>query len=73
MKGLVEQMGGEIGIISEPGHGATFWFTLNLSPCSNAIKLRDFNVLQGKSIALCDSSELHGQVLSSLFLSWGLK
>jgi len=72
VKGLVEQMGGEIGIVSEPGHGATFWFTLNLSPCSNAIKLRDFSVLKGKSLTLYDTSELHYQALNSLFLSWGL-
>jgi CheY-like chemotaxis protein/nitrogen-specific signal transduction histidine kinase len=29
-KQLVEMMGGEIGMASEPGRGATFWFTLPL-------------------------------------------
>ncbi|HEX5311115.1 hybrid sensor histidine kinase/response regulator [Aquabacterium sp.] len=29
-KQLVELMGGEINVDSEPGHGSTFWFTLNL-------------------------------------------
>ncbi|MDB6175288.1 MAG: rpfC [Chthoniobacteraceae bacterium] len=29
-KQLVESMGGEIGVQSEPGHGATFWFSLPL-------------------------------------------
>jgi two-component system sensor histidine kinase BarA len=73
VKRLIEQMGGEIGIVSGPGQGATFWLTLNLPTSTNTIKLRDFSVISGKSIALYDRSELQTQALKSLLLSWGLK
>jgi signal transduction histidine kinase/DNA-binding response OmpR family regulator len=35
-KQLVELMGGSIGLLSEPGLGSTFWFTVNLPPGSGA-------------------------------------
>ena len=73
VKGLIEQMGGEIGIVSEPGRGATFWFSLKLPISSNAIKLRDFSQLKGKTLALYDRSEIHSQAIISLLLSWGIE
>ena len=31
-RGLVQAHGGRIGVTSEPGNGATFWFTVPIAP-----------------------------------------
>lgn len=72
-KQLVEQMGGEIGLDSEPNAGTTFWFTLQLanSPLEMPAD-HDHRLLTGRNVLLVSQNALTLTTLAELLSSWAM-
>jgi CheY-like chemotaxis protein/HPt (histidine-containing phosphotransfer) domain-containing protein len=60
---LVDLMGGEIGVASEPGQGSRFWFRAPL-PAHGAQAPVEFSALHGVRILLVESRSLTREVLT---------
>ena len=73
-KQLVELMGGKIGLISSPGRGSTFWFTLPLLLDTKSLEdsLPQLN-LEGVRVLIVDDNEVNCRVLTEQISSWGMK
>ena len=69
-KRLVELMGGEIGVESEPGQGSTFWFTLRLvrSRDEPANHSEDLN---GVRVLIVDDNATNRLILERYLANWG--
>jgi len=52
---LVERMGGEIGVYSKPGKGATFWFWVRIQTTDRAPSAQEVTDLKGMPILLIDT------------------
>ncbi|MCE9678076.1 two-component sensor histidine kinase BarA [Shewanella sp. AS1] len=73
-KRLINQMGGQIGCISSPNKGSTFWFTLPLKisdyPISQTLEIA---TLKDRSILLFETLPLSRAVHERLFKHWGMQ
>ena len=70
-KKLVEKMGGEIGLTSEPGSGSTFWFTIRCDKSDDAwTALRHNDELAGRRLLVYEPHATTRLAVGHLLSSW---
>ena len=71
-KNLVQLMGGLIGVESEPGKGACFWFSLPLLPMEQDLTPPLLDNLSGKRVLLVDDNATNRTILEYYLKHWGI-
>jgi PAS domain S-box-containing protein len=77
-KKLVQMMQGEIGVISQPRAGSTFWFTANFKRGSlqalrrEELALPSAHVRHGAKILLVEDNEINQEVATDILSGFGL-
>jgi len=68
---LVEMMGGQIGVKSQAGQGATFWFTARLDKASGGRATPQRAPLIGTRALVVDDNATNREILSHYLSAWG--
>lgn len=74
-KKLVNMMGGNIGVVSELGQGATFWFEITFSKALKVPvpkRLVPVQAIIQKKILVVDDLEINCRVLTAILEGWGI-
>ncbi len=69
-KGLVERMHGEIGVVSEPEKGSTFWFTARMGIDKRQPSLSQLANLSDYRILLCGENPASLKQIDNLLHEW---
>jgi signal transduction histidine kinase/CheY-like chemotaxis protein/HPt (histidine-containing phosphotransfer) domain-containing protein len=75
VKQLVELMGGEVGVTSQPGLGSTFWFRIRLAELPTAKSAPDhpFRSLQGLRVLIVDDNATSLGILQQEIIFFGMQ
>jgi two-component system, sensor histidine kinase and response regulator len=72
-KQLAEQMGGAVGITSQPGRGSTFWCTARfLKQTASPLAIVPSAELAGRRVLIVDDNESNRIILHHLVTGWGM-
>ena len=72
-KQLVEGLGGQITVTSEPGKGSTFGFSIPFKSCDEVAEPKVFNRLVGSRVLLLESNGTSRKILSDCLEALGAK
>jgi two-component system sensor histidine kinase/response regulator len=74
-KRLVELMGGQIGVRSNPGEGSTFWFTVAVAVAADAVapdrQLAPVGIEHVRTLVV-DDNQTNRRILEQQLASWGI-